>query len=258
MIEPESDEFYVGYQREAPSGLATLIRRVTAVIVAVSATVAVIMVIGQRKFPASFFEFGREREFVGIVRERPFPMLLVTRPGATGTLATHSRYTLVATGKHGASNEVRGFDGRRVSIRGSLIYRDGETMIEVAPGSLTVIPSATEGSVSLKSDWLGVQTLAGEIVDSKCYLGVMNPGSAVPHRECAVRCISGGIPPLFIVHNDEGETSALWLISVSGKPVGREVLDMVAQPVEITGEVKREGDQLYLRADPDTYRRLQK
>ena len=59
-----------------------------------------------------------------------------------------------------------------------------------------------------------------------------------------------------IVRSDEGETSALWLISVSGKPVGREVLDMVAQPVEITGEVKREGDQLYLRAEPSTYRRL--
>ncbi len=53
-----------------------------------------------------------------------------------------------------------------------------------------------------------------------------------------------------------GEKDAL--ISVSGKLLGREVLDMVAQPVEITGEVKREGDQLYLRAEPDTYRRLQK
>jgi hypothetical protein len=255
MIEPKSEEFYIGYQPKAPSGLAALIRRVAVALLALSAVISVIVVIGQRKFPASFFEFGREREFMGIVHERPFPMLLVTRPGATGTLARHSRYTLVATGKHGASNEVRGFEGRRVSIRGSLIYRDGETMIEVTSGSLTVIPSETEG-ISPRGDWLGVQTLKGEIVDSKCYLGAMNPGSAGPHRECAVRCISGGIPPLFIVHSDEGETSALWLISVSGKPVGREVLDMVAQPVEITGEVKREGDQLYLRAEPSTYRRL--
>jgi hypothetical protein len=256
MIEPESEEFYVGYQQEAPSGVARLIRRVIVTLLAISVIVSVTMVIGQTKFPASFFEFGREREFVGTVRERPFPMLLITRPGATGTLAPHSRYTLVSTGKHGATNEVRGFEGRRVSIRGSLVYRDGETMIEVAPGSLTVIPSAIEGSSSSKGDWLGVQTLVGEIVDSKCYLGVMNPGEAVTHRECAIRCISGGIPPLFIVHNDQGETSALWLISVSGKPVGSEVLDLVATPVEITGEVKREGDQLYIRADPSTYRRL--
>jgi hypothetical protein len=28
-------------------------------------------------------------------------------------------------------------------------------------------------------------TLTGEIVDSKCYLGVMNPGQGKVHRDCA-------------------------------------------------------------------------
>ena len=40
-------------------------------------------------------------------------------------------------------------------------------------------------------------TLIGEIVDSKRYLGVMNPGNGKVHRDCAVRCLSGGIPPIF-------------------------------------------------------------
>ena len=57
MIEPESEEFYVGYQAEAPSGLAALIRRVIVALLAISAIVSVIIVIGQQKFPASFFEF---------------------------------------------------------------------------------------------------------------------------------------------------------------------------------------------------------
>ena len=34
------------------------------------------------------------------------------------------------------------------------------------------------------------------------------------------------------------------------------VLDLVAEPVQITGEVERQGDLLFLRADPSTYRRL--
>jgi hypothetical protein len=51
---------------------------------------------------------------------------------------------------------------------------------------------------------LGAFTLVGEIVDSKCYLGIMNPGETNPHRECAALCIGGGIPPLIIAHDADG------------------------------------------------------
>jgi hypothetical protein len=33
-------------------------------------------------------------------------------------------------------------------------------------------------------------------------------------------------------------------------------LDLVAEPVTITGEVERQGELLILRADPATYRRV--
>jgi len=42
------------------------------------------------------------------------------------------------------------------------------------------------------------QKPVGEIVDSKC-LGVMTPGQLTTHRACAIRCISGGIPPVLHV-----------------------------------------------------------
>jgi hypothetical protein len=45
------------------------------------------------------------------------------------------------------------------------------------------------------------------------------------------------------------------LVSAEGKPVNKDVLDMVAEPVEITGDVERQGDLLVLRADPRSYRR---
>jgi hypothetical protein len=65
------------------------------------------------------------------------------------------------------------------------------------------------------------------------------------------------VPPLFVVRAAEGRSSALWLTTIDGVAIGREVLDLVAKPIEITGEVTREGDQLYLRADPGKYRLLQ-
>jgi hypothetical protein len=34
------------------------------------------------------------------------------------------------------------------------------------------------------------------------------------------------------------------------------VLELIAEPVEITGEVERKGELLILRADPATYRRV--
>jgi hypothetical protein len=103
---------------------------------------------------------------------------------------------------------------------------------------------------------LGRQTLVGEIVDSKCFLGVMNPGQLTPHRACAIRCISGGVPPVLLVRQKDGPATYLLLVSSEGKPVNQQVLDLVAELVEITGEVERQGDLLILRADPATYRRL--
>src|SRR4030095_4982537 len=117
-------------------------------------------------------------------------------------------------------------------------------MIEVSDGSIHVAdasalqrPSATGSPVSL-----GKQTFVGEIVDSKCYLGVMNPGALTPHRACAIRCISGGIPPVLLVRQPNGPPLYFLLVSREGKPVNKQVLTLVAEPVSITGEVQRQGD----------------
>src|SRR5690606_3083584 len=106
-------------------------------------------------------------------------------------------------GKFGAQPLVRGLAGRRVRLRGALIYRDNQTMIEIEPGSLveTGMGSIPEQSVR---EW-GEVRLVGEIVDSKCFLGVMNPGNLKTHKSCAIRCISGGIPPVLLVRGPRNE-----------------------------------------------------
>jgi hypothetical protein len=146
-------------------------------------------------------------------------------------------------------------DGKSVTLTGALIYRDNQTMIEVLPDSIqeTNIAATTALAEAIP---LGKQTLVGEIVDSKCFLGVMNPGQLAPHRACAIRCISGGVPPVLLVRQKDGPAIYLLLVSVDGQPLNKQVLDMVAEPVEITGEVERQGELLMLRADPATYRKL--
>jgi hypothetical protein len=259
MNERDREEFYVGYLPRAPHGTAVWVRRVCAVLLLVVPIVAGALVWGQQKFAPAFFQFGVRRTFEGVVRERPYPTLLVARPGKTDAAPAFSEYLLVGAGKHGANADVAGFDGRRVRLQGSLIYRDGLTMIEVAPHSVEAVQTTatdqTKRMVAQPQD-LGDFTLVGEIVDGKCYLGVMSPGSTKPHRECAVRCISGGAPPLLIAHDKDGQSAALLLVSPSGEPVNREVLDFVAEPIAITGRVLKDGEQLYLRADPRTIQRV--
>jgi hypothetical protein len=260
MNELEREEFYVGYLPHAPRNVARWVRRVCLALFAGAGLLAILLLVGQHKFPLSVFEFQQYRQFEGVAREKPYPALLVQRPGDAGKLPASSQYLLVATGKHGATADVAGFDDQRVLLQGSLIYRDGVTMIEVVPHSLRPVVSVSgatgqQGAAAPTED-LGAFTLVGEIVDSKCYLGVMNPGATKPHRECAALCIRGGVPPLFIAHDADGRTVSLLLVSESNKPVNQEVIDMVAEPVEITGRVSSDGEQLSLRADPKAYRRI--
>lgn len=257
--ETAADAFYVGYQRQAPAALAPFLRRGAIALVALAAAVAALLASGQKRFGPGSFEFGIERELTGVIAEHPHPMLLVPRPGtAPGTVGV-SRYPLVARGKHGAGAAVAGLDGELVRAAGSLIYRPGTTMLELAPGSPSRIPIGAArfgaGDPSGGAEELGIHTLRGEIVDSKCWLGVMKPNRRKPHRACAALCIRGGIPPALVVTTEAGGEAALLLVGADGGPVGRRLLELVAEPVEVTGRVVRHGDLLVLAADRDAFRR---
>lgn len=250
-----SDDFYVGWQPRAPRPLARVLRRRALALLALVAAVAATLAWAHTRRPGARFEYGTSVELAGTVVASPFPHLLVERPGATDDLPAASSYALVAPFKHGADALVAGLDGRAVRLRATLAYRDGVVVAEVEPGSLAEEPGPRPTGAEPVA--LGRHTLAGEIVDSKCFFGVMNPGELKPHRACAARCISGGIPPVLCVRDAAGRASYLWLVDARGGPVNAEVLDLVAEPVEVTGEVERRGELLVLFADPATYRRLE-
>ena len=252
MTHYPQDEFYIGYADRAPAGIARFVGRWTALLVVIGTCAALLVAASQQGYDAATFEFGQARAFQGMIATSPYPALLVERPGKSV-----SRYHLVAPGKHGAGALVHDLDGRPAELAGSLIYRDDQTMIEVAAGSLA--PGRPEDSPvgsRPEPDILGTVTLQGEIVDSKCFLGVMNPATWTPHRACAVRCVSGGVPPMLVVRGSAGVVAYVLLADAQGRPSGKALLDLIAEPVEVTGRLERHDGQLFLFADRSSYRRI--
>jgi len=239
------NDFYVGYLPKAPAVLARFVRRIVIMLSLLAVTVAVLLAFGQMPFANSAFEYGKLRPFDGIVEARPYPTLVVARPGETGRQGEYSRYLLVGPGKHGADDLVAGFDGKQVHLVGQLVYRGGRTMVEVTGGSIIPVDGGPANQEITRD--LGAVTVSGEIVDSKCYLGVMNPGSGKVHRDCAARCLSGGIPPIFVSSNGEDQ---FLLVGSDGKAMDADVLrEFVAEPITVRGDRLQRGESQFLRID---------
>jgi hypothetical protein len=247
------NEFYVGYLPKAPAGISRRIRAVVIALITIAVVGAITFVSVQRTFAPVMFEYGKQRNFEGIIERKPFPTLLVKRPDSADSGSSH--YLLVAEGKHGADDEVSAFEGKSVRLKGTLIYRGNQTMIEVVKDSIAVARSAEALPATAKA--LGVFELSGEIVDGKCYLGVMNPGSGKVHRDCAVRCLSGGVPILFATNDFRGEPAVLQLTDSNQKPLPKATfLDHVGQPVRLKGTIVENGDTLIFEIEPSRITRL--
>ena len=252
-----NDEYYIGWEAKAAPGIGKTIHRAVVALLLIAVFVSLLLAVSQHMIGASVFEWGNVKQFSGILQATPYPHLLVPRPGNADGQSRFSTYYLVAPWKFGLKPEaIAPFDGKSVTLKGTLIYRGNQTMIEVVNDSIQATNTAAPALTGQETITLGRQTLTGEIVDSKCFLGVMNPGQLTPHRACAIRCISGGVPPVLLVRQKNGPAIYLLLVSADGKPVNQQVLDLVSEPVEITGEVERQGELLILRADPATYRRV--
>jgi hypothetical protein len=235
-------EFYVGYQPKAPPRLARAMRVVVMAMLLGSVSVAALLVAAQMPFVASRFEFLQYKQYQGILFEWPYPLLV----------RGDQSYLLAGEGKHGAEQSVRGLDGTTVCLMGSLIENGPDRMLELRPGSLQPVG---QGGIRRDEVKLGAFTLTGEIVDTKCYFGVMNPGRGKVHRDCAARCISGGIPPGFLVRDASGTARTILLVGSDGRRIGRELLDHVGEPVTISGALMRTGTTLVLKAEPTDFRR---
>ena len=194
------------------------------------------------------FEFGTTREYTGVLVGDPVPLLV----------AGDRTYFLVNPLKFGFDPQARAsLTDRRVQLRATLIERGEQAMLEVVEGTVEElgIPTAADAMAPL-GETLGPTRLRGEIVDSKCYLGVMNPGHLKPHRACAINCLRGGIPPVLISRDPSGAIRQTVLVAADDVALRDWILPWVAEPVELNGILRRIGQLEILEIDREGIRRL--
>jgi hypothetical protein len=222
--------FYVGYLAKAPTDLRRFLRRTVAAMASLALTLAIVAALGQQRYSPAVFEYTKVRDFTGQLQAYPYPSLLVE----DGSSHQARRFLLTAQGKHGFTERVAELDGRPVRLRAKLIYRNEGAMLEVVPNTIaqsSPVPLDSSQNVRIGE----TVTLTGEIVDTKCFLGVMNPGRGKVHRDCAARCISGGLPPALLVQN--ASSSELYLLNAEdGGPIDtKRILQYVGEEVKVAG-----------------------
>lgn len=236
--------FYVGYLDETPAGVGRFTRRLAVGLVVLAAAIGLGLALLLERFDEGAFEYGTVRDYRGELLVDPHPRLLTADGPADG-------YLLVGVGKRElgvdepSSWPWSSGPSRGIELSGTLIRNPEAAMLEVH--SFVLSDHVSDTLAAEASDPTGdSQTLIGEIVDTKCYLGAMKPGRGKPHRDCASLCIRGGIPAALLVRTMNGERQLVHLLHASGRPAGQEVLDWVGHPVEITGLLRREDDRLFL------------
>lgn len=236
----DEEVFYIGYLPRAPRASARFTRNVVAALAGLAAGGAALMALTLPYFGAGVFNFGHPEEVDGVWRCGIAPRLL----------ADDAEYLLVGYGKNGVAPELCGAtDGQAVQVRGTRITRDGTRLLEVTshPNVQDPLPSASGPATSL-----GFVSLTGEIVDPKCYFGVMNPGEGRTHRACAVLCLRGGIPAVFVARDQTGARVPLLIADRDGRSLTDTLLSWVGEPVRANGELFRQGEWLVWRIDPAT------
>ncbi len=251
----KTDEFYIGWQDEAPPGVSRRVRNFILVVCVILPSLGALLVLNQAGFATSSFELGRPSEVEGILVTKPASFLAVNRGKDAEGQPVFQNILLVGRGKFGAGQMLAEFekkrgslDGKMVKMRGYLIYHDGKSLLEIEALLYVKEPDAEMQSPPSFMPF-GKGAFIGDIADPKCLFGVMKPGHGKPHRSCAARCIAGGIPPVLKTVAANGNTQYFLLADAENGAFSEEVLPFIGYPVQVCGELRQLGDWLVLFKD---------
>ncbi|MCC7179167.1 MAG: hypothetical protein IT177_12345 [Acidobacteria bacterium] len=240
------DEFYIGYEAAMPPGMRRVVRTWVACASLLALVIVAVVTLASHPLAVSRFVYGETRAWTGYLVRLPAPSLLV--PGERG----FRRYWLVSRGKQGADRVLRGLADGWVTVRGSEIARDPWRMVEVAEAASSRGAAARPAPPAAEPGPGRRVSLRGEIVDSKCFLGVMNPGERTVHRDCAIRCLSGGVTPMLAFTDEGGEHQLAVIVDAAGIVPFPAIRNRVGRPVEVSGQLFTVDDLLVLRLDSTT------
>jgi hypothetical protein len=255
----KNQDFYIGWMPKAPSVFARHVKGVLLFLFPAALVIGYLLSTSQKKFSTANFEFGKLTEIKGVYLNNPVPMLKVFDKNILSVTLP-----LVGYGKHGAETAImelekeRGISlhGKEVTLKGTLLYGDGKTLLQIDKNDNPVVSIGDESLVPLRQKDLGELTVRGEIVDPKCYFGVMKPGEGKVHRDCAIRCILGGIPPVLHVQNERGESNYYLVVGPNGEKMNEAVQDFVAEPVSIEARAVQQDDWIILYTGKESIKRI--
>lgn len=228
---------YVIY-RPLPAAMLTLVLAVVGGLAGLTLGTAAAAALGQRDPGTGVWDTSSTIELSGTIVAEPYPMLL-PEDGMAGVL-------LVGVGKVGPPQDVLDLVGKAASVTGYRLERDGMRMLEVQSAR------AGEGSgasITRTPADRGEHAIATEILDSKCYLGAMKPGSGQGHQACAILCVRGGIPPMISWTDAAGVAHYALLTTADGEPMRDEDTSLIAEPVVVTGTLTARDGWLWMAAD---------
>jgi len=262
-----SNDFYIGWMPKAPNSFSTFIKKYLILLVAFVIVISITLALSQKKFGTGTFEFGKLTEVKGIYFNQPVPAIKVLNGKDIWGNLSYITFPLVGYGKHGAEGIIAdieeekaiNLDKKEITLRGTLLYNDGKTILQIDKNDDPVKSVGQTASMDLLPQLkeLGTQKIKGEIVDPKCYFGVMKPGEGKPHRDCAIRCILGGIPPVFHIQNAKGESNYYLIVGPNGEKMNEAVQDYVAEPTEIEARLVKYDDWIVMYVkDRDPIRRI--
>ena len=235
--------FFVGYL-PMPADLKKF-TIVVAVILLIATTVLSTLFSRQQSLAGKgVWDTSNQVAVEGLLTVDPYPVLHVAGSNPESVI-------LVVIGKHGADDVALPHNNTLVRVTGSTINRGGWSMLEIS-GPEAIEPNPDGKPVALPDQQdLGKVTMKGEIVDSKCFLGVMKPGPGKVHRACARLCLLGGIPPMFVIRDPDGQKYGYLMTLATGQSASRQLSSMVATPVKVDGVLEKRGDLIYLKLSDD-------
>jgi len=244
----KKDEFYIGYLDHMGSDTKKSIRVFVIVAFLVVIGSAIIFGLSQNEFKNSSFELYSETKLTGVYHESPYPMLQVEIAPET-----FKSILLLGFGKSSVNpffetikTQTKDLNNKKLMIEGNLIYYNGKTLLQITDEEKITLIDANNHKLQLGAEALGQKSFNGEVIDPKCFFGVMKPGFGKIHRSCAVRCISGGVPPVFAVHGND-DIQYLLIVGEDGKPMNKEMLSFVGQSATVTGRVEKLDDWYLLK-----------
>ena len=80
----------------------------------------------------------------------------------------------------------------------------------------------------------------------------MKPGEGKTHRSCAIRCIAGGIPPVFKTDS----SGYFLLVNEKNEPVSSEIVNIVGDIVVLEGMAMYLNDWRLLQIDSEIIRKV--